>query len=149
MVPTIRYALGLTVIVAAVGCDGAPKGDVPSLVPVKGTVMVNGQPFTGGLVTYLPQGDTRGTIAYGATDDKGGYVLESPKLGKGTPAGKYRVTVGKMVMADGSPIPANTESIALLKTKNMLAPVFSDPQKTILIAEVQEGSEKPIDFDLK
>lgn len=147
-----KAAVCLAVAALAVALGGCGKKDpnLPDLVPVSGTVTVDGQPLAEGVVYFSPVGETRGVPAFGRTDAQGRYTLGSDKLGKGTPVGEYRVTIGKAVSADGS-TPGGKDFDPMTDAgtvRQLLPPKFSDPSATTLTATVEEGG-KEIDFDLK
>ena len=95
----------------------------------------------------MPTGDTRGVDAFGKTDSKGRYSLGSRKIGKGTPVGQYKVTVGKAVTADGS-TPGKDFDPATMPTKQLIPAKYSHRLYTTLTATVEDGGSE-IDFDLK
>ena len=146
----MRIGLPFRVAVLAaclVGCARGPDG--PTLVPVSGTVTLEGKPLSGALVTFIPTGDTRGTDVSGRTDGEGRYRLATPKGREGAPIGTYKVTVSRLLLPDGSeyvPDPAvpPIESPA----RESLPPHFSDPAQTRLSATVPEGGAT-IPFALK
>jgi hypothetical protein len=137
--------LGLLVIGLS-GCgEGTSQSD--TAVPVTGTVTLDGKPLPGANLTFIPLLADQGQGGVGSTDAAGKYEVKHFRTGKGLEPGKYRVAVSKLVLQDGSPIPAGTTSAADLATKDALPPQFSDPNNTNLSADVASGG-KPIDFDL-
>lgn len=76
----------LTVVWLA-GCGGG-------LVPVAGTVTLDGGPVAGAKVTFIPAGP--GIPATGTTDATGRYELRIGSGRTGVPRGRYGVTVSKL-----------------------------------------------------
>ena len=127
------------------GCGGIAAN--PNLVPVTGTITLDGKPLAGASVTFVGIGATPGEGATGLTDDAGKYELAHFRAGTGAMPGEYKVVIMKRVMSDGSPIPAGTLSIAELATRDLLPLRFSDYHQTQLKANVaKEGP--PVDFQI-
>jgi hypothetical protein len=101
-------ALVLTVGVLA-GCgDGRP-----SLVPVSGTVMLNGAPIEGALVGFEPDGiDGYSRPSIATTDSAGKFVVGTYDKADGMPKGKYKVTVLKKEVVGKLPENYNSEDTA-------------------------------------
>ena len=81
---------------------GRLNADLPDLVPVSGTVTLDGKPVSGVTVTFIPTGATGGGASYGATDASGKYELKSNDGRPGAVAGEFKVACNKWVKADGS-----------------------------------------------
>jgi hypothetical protein len=90
-------AVALTFAAFVVGCSSAPP-----TVPVSGRVTLDKAPLANATVGFEPTAGDKGPAAvngYAVTDEQGNYTL---KLGgnfgdvKGVPAGKYKVTIGKV-----------------------------------------------------
>lgn len=129
---------GLLVLVSS-GCGGGgPAG--PDVVPVSGTVKLDGQPGAGIGVMFFPTGMTRGTTYYANTDASGKYELQASDGKKGAPVGEYRVTCSKYVMPDGSPFTSDgSMSPEMAGAKELLPPKYSDQSQTELKATVPAG----------
>lgn len=139
--------LGLLTLLAA-GCGGKDP-NLPELVPVGGTVIMDGKALSGTSVSFVPDGSTRGSGANGYTDQNGKYELSSPHLGPGAPAGDYRVVLRKLVMPDGSDFPADSEVAPMDSPARQVLPArYSDDNRTELTATVPEGGGT-IDFPLQ
>jgi len=110
-------------------------------------VTLDGQPLVGANVTFMPVETTPGQGGTGTTDTAGKYEVTHFRAGKGAEPGAYRVVISKLVMQDGSPIPAG-QSAAELLTKDAVPREYSDYNATTLKATVEAGG-KPIDFALK
>ena len=121
------------------GCGGGgPSG--PAVVPVSGTVKLDGQPAAGVGVMFFPVGMTRGTTYYANTDQSGRYELQASDGQKGAPVGEYKVTCSKYVMPDGSPFTSDgSMSPEMAGAKELLPPKYSDQSQTELTAKVPAG----------
>ncbi len=64
------------ILIAAIGC-GKPPADVPTatLLPVTGTINVNGKPASGAHVTFHPVDATSGVTPCGIVDESGQFQL--------------------------------------------------------------------------
>ncbi|TWT65957.1 carboxypeptidase regulatory-like domain-containing protein [Allorhodopirellula solitaria] len=130
------------------GCSGEelPVG-MPSLQPVKVTIVQGGTPLEGASVQLMPE-DASNTWASGGSTDAMG-VVNIMTLGKydGAPAGTYKVTVDK-ISSDG-PVaaandPAGAPPAALFR---LVDPQFSSSKTTAAEVTVAEGvpAEETID----
>src|SRR5438046_3380213 len=84
--------LAVLVFALAVGCGGAKR---PATVPAGGQVLVNGTPYPGVQVTFVPlSGVATETLRPSAfTDGEGKFRLSSYSSGDGAPEGEYAVLV--------------------------------------------------------
>jgi len=138
-------AAALALTFGLVGCAGnATDGN---LVPVTGNVTLDGKPLAGASVTFAVVGGTPGLGGVGITDEAGNFEIADFRAGKGLAPGEYKVLVSKIVMADGSPIPAGTVSIAELSTRDLVPRRYSDPNATVLKQTVREGGA-PVTLEL-
>jgi hypothetical protein len=139
--------LGLVLVFA--GCGEGRDPNLPPLVPVTGTVKLDGKPVSGAFVTFIPTQGTIGTGSTGITDAEGKYELATMHDGTGAPVGSYQVVISKLVRLDGTDFPAGEEFDAMgTPHKNLFPPQYSDQSQTTLKANVPEGG-KAIDIDLK
>lgn len=143
-----RFCRSWAVITAlslgAIGC-GPPESD-SDLVPVTGTVTLDGEPLAGATVSYDVARGTAGQGGTGTTDAEGKYKISHFRAGEGINPGEYTVSISKLVLSDGSPIPPDAESIFNLDTKDLVPPKYN--VATTLTTTVMPNSE-PIDFELK
>jgi hypothetical protein len=145
----VRLFRSVALVAALVGIFSGCTGDAArtDLVPVTGTVTMDGQPLAGANLTFLPMSAEGGQGGTATTDSAGKYEAAHFRDGKGLAPGEYKVVVNKLVMQDGSPIPAGTQSAAELATKEAIPPQYSDYNTPTLKASVAAGG-KPIDFAL-
>ena len=128
-----------------IGCGGNPN--LPKLMPVRGTVTLDGKPLPSAMLSFIPVGSTRGTGAGGLTDQNGKYELVARHGGKGAAIGNYRVTVIKWA-ADGSTFPAEPNIAPLSSpTRQGLPAKHTTVDGTVLTATVHDG-DNTIDFPL-
>lgn len=144
----LRIFLSTTLLGLAVGCGGgADAKPLPVTVPVSGLVTLDGQPLASATVTFIPQGQTKGTDCKGMTDESGKYVLKQQHGTEGAPPGNYKVVISRLLRGDGTPLPKEGGGDGGIATET-LSRRYSDITKTKLTAVVPEkGGE--FKFDLK
>jgi hypothetical protein len=103
----VRQAWAGLLLAAALGCGGGSADDVP----VTGTVTLDGNPLPGAVVTFHPEGATKGLGGHGKAGDDGHYSLTPARGGKGIPPGEYTVVVSRLLRRDGSPPDPNVPPI--------------------------------------
>ena len=135
-------------VLLLVGCDSGPAG--PPLVPVEGTVTLDGKPLSGATLLFQPQGNTAGQGGTARTDAAGKFALTSFDLkDKGTAAGNYRVVISKKANPDGSDFaPSPDQDPMLAAYKEVLPPQYADDAQTTLSAEVPPEGVKNLEFKL-
>ncbi|MBN2294871.1 MAG: hypothetical protein JXM70_20755, partial [Pirellulales bacterium] len=89
-----------TIVLTGCGDSG------PKLVPVEGTVTLDGKPLANKSLMFVPIDGTSGHGAGGSTDAGGKYTLQAVVPGAtrdhpGIPAGRYRVNVFEPLIAGG------------------------------------------------
>lgn len=131
----------LTALLA--GC-GPETTDAPSVVPVTGTVTVEGQPLAGAGVSFRPdrdKGNESGFMPGGSTDASGKYELMATAGAMGAPPGWYKV----LVMPPSAP--PGSDDVVEFPEYNAK---YQDPETTDLSFEVKEGAAPVvIDIDLE
>jgi hypothetical protein len=112
------------------GCDTSP----PALLPVKGTLTVNGRPLKGATVVFTPDRAKggRGPQSFAVTHDDGTFVLKT-KDGPGAVAGWHQVTV--------APPPDDAQLMMLMEK-------YLDPDRAGLNREVKANGANAIDLPL-
>jgi hypothetical protein len=147
------WSLAILPWVGILGCETPPPEedtpDLGKLVPVRGTVTVNGKPLSGVVVTFLP---AQWVASNGETKADGTYSLETARRPGAFP-GEYKVAVSYLVSTDGKPQGLGPRSAlvpppAMATAKEKFPPEYSDLGRTSLKASVPpEGGT--IDFDVK
>jgi hypothetical protein len=145
----VALAVGALVLSLAAGCGGGGKADLPKLVPVSGTVTLDGKPLAGAMVSFIPTGATPGrSMFYGATGADGRYELVYDEKHKGAPEGQFMVLCNKWVMPDGSDFPRDSKVAPMDGgARELLPPRYSLDGTSELRATVKAGGP-PIDFKL-
>lgn len=139
----------LAVLLTWTGCGQDRDPTLPDLVPVSGAVSLDGNPLANASVYFKPVGTTMGTGSTAITDEAGKYRLSTLHDGVGAPVGEYQVVITKVVMPDGSEFPKDAVLDPMSTPhKNLLSPIYSDPDKSKLTAQVPAGGGT-IDFPLK
>jgi hypothetical protein len=89
-----RLRIALPAACCLLGFAGC--GNPPGLYPVTGKVLWKGEPASGAVVYFHPEGSgpvTTPAIPSGLVDDDGSFYLTVDNLGNGCPPGKYAVLV--------------------------------------------------------
>ena len=89
--------------VAAAGCSGSRKRELPPLGRVKGVVTLDGAPLARAAVAFVPY--ERGNASYATTDAEGRYTLRYSARNEGAVVGQHRVEIrtgGEGRDADGN-----------------------------------------------
>ncbi len=143
----VSWFLMATLLFACGGCGGRDPS-LPPLVPVEGTVTLNGTPLADANVQFHPMGNTLGRGAAAVTNAEGRYSLIAPDGSDGAPVGEYRVVIGKLVMPDGS-LFTPTDDVAPMDSpaRELLPEYYSMFERSTLTATVPEGGGS-VDFQL-
>ena len=117
-----------------IGCAGASG---PELVPVRGRVVLDGQPLAKGTVTTIPP---QGRGARGDISPDGSFELSTAELGPGAVVGLHRVGV----VATESSEPGNPEAT----TKFIAPPKYANPESSGLTIDVKAEGSAEITLEL-
>ncbi len=102
----VVHSTVLMILIGLVGCgDGRP-----TIVPIKGTVTLNGKPAEGVLLGFEPQGISgyqRPSVA--TSDSQGQFTVSTYGNGDGLPVGKFIVTAFKRELVGKPPAGFNSE----------------------------------------
>ena len=142
--PGFLLTAGLLALVVVVsGCRGRSN---PDLVPVEGTVTLDGGPLPeggNGNVTFAPA-DGNGNTATGLLDASGHYRMSTFEPDDGVLPGEYKVTVIWASPGGGDP-----KTGVLKPPSSMIAERYSNPETSGLTATVTADGQSDIDFDLQ
>lgn len=127
------------VVVACLAVYGCGKSAGPpktQLLPVKGTVTLDGKPLAGADVVFVTGSPP---LAFaGRTGDDGTYQLQGIAGRDAKCEGECKVTISRMVKPDGSPL-APGETPADTAAVEQLLPTYSQFDSTTLTESVGAG----------
>lgn len=144
MFQAVKAAM-LLVVVGLLGCSAEEKAGPAGLVPVSGTVTLDGKPVEGATVTFIPTKTEGSSDAGAVTDASGKYELRAGEgSSSGALPGEYRVIISRLAKADGSTVmPDKDRSPMQLMledgAKETIPPKYSDMIGTTLKATVPAG----------
>lgn len=133
-----------------IGCGSEVKG--PDVVPLSGTVKVDGQPVAGARISFIPS-DPKTNAVSGLTKEDGQYEVYYGSR-SGAPAGDYKVAISYLTLPDGSPYKASPGGLDVDQMKmqgkvvESLPPKVSDPTQTELKLTVPKEGKKDANFDV-
>ena len=81
------------VVVVLIICPNTGCNRSPNIVPVEGTVLLDGKPLEGAAVLFHPQADERPAV--GITDKRGTFHLTTRSQGDGAHVGLNKVSITK------------------------------------------------------
>src|SRR5579872_5545777 len=98
-------------LVAGCGASDKPVEVNLDLVPVRGVVTLDNQPLADADITFRFDGTPpKGFIAGGAKSDSSGKFIVMTGSKPGAMPGRYKITVSRLRMADGSPVKIDKDS---------------------------------------
>jgi hypothetical protein len=133
------------VLGVAIGCGSGDSGPA-----VEGVITLDGQPLANANIQLIPQGSNMGQTGFGRTDASGKFEISSAD-GKqqGTAPGDYKVVISKLVNPDGTDFVARAdEDPGLANYKELLPPLYSNPEQTKLTAKIPAEGKKDLNFKL-
>lgn len=143
------------VLLAGCSKSSKKKGPQLDLVPVSGTITLDGKPLSEATVSFAFQGTPpEGFFGSGAgTDEQGHYELLTNGQ-KGAVPGSYSVTVSRQVNTSGVALkPEEGMDMEQLRQagalKETVPPKYTDAVATDLTATVEKGKAEGYDFKLK
>ncbi len=126
-------------------CQFAGCSEPPQLLPVSGTVLIDGEPLSGGTIRFVPEG---GRPASSTIMENGSYQLGFSSVGSvggvdGVPPGKYRIAVSSSII-----LSEEEETVKWLapsryadfRTSGLEADLQT-PEENLLVELTWEGSE--------
>ena len=141
----LKLSCRLTIVILFAGminaCGGSSAEVPDELVPVSGTVKLDGEPTANITVVFNPGKGTTGTGGYGVTDSTGKYTVTHRSNQPGIEPGEYVVTFSKMGLPDGSPIPEGKDA-ADVGAVQLLPEKYTNPNRemNLTIATVKAPS---------
>lgn len=124
----------LFALVAIVGC-GKPSISRKGVVPVQGTILVDGKAAAGAVVSFHPLGDPNPNAlpSHACVADDGTYSLTTYVTADGAPEGEYVVTV---YWAETSKTPRTEEEESCDLPPDRLKKRFATKEASVLRAKV-------------
>jgi hypothetical protein len=133
--------LSLASLIAGCGCGSSG----PPLYPVRGKVLLNGEPAAGTLVVFHPKSEQEFKHRpSGRVADDGSYVISTFGEGDGAPPGAYTVTLSTSA--------SRTERVGAKKgglIENRLPKKYGDPKTSPLTATVTAGPTEIPPFEVQ
>ncbi len=154
-----RSALILSLVLFS-GCGGGDTSPtfVDNLVPVTGSVTVDGEKLAGVDVTLSPSEGESGQIALGKTDADGNFTLYTPPGGPnvrleyfpGVVPGAYKVTFSRFVLPDGTPWDSrnSTEGPMNVGATETMPPQLTNPHTTPHTVVIVASGDNAADFQI-
>lgn len=127
----------MLLVTAASGCGSGGLG----LVPVEGTVRLNGEPLADAQIIFRPEAGGRPSGA--RTDEEGHFSLEYMEGQLGALTGKHKVSISTFIEAD----PDSSNPLIMRGQAETLPAEYN--KQTTLQVELESGNNEPVDFDLK
>jgi hypothetical protein len=151
----VRRLLTLLPVLGVLGCDVAGPGDdeppdYTKVVKAEGKVLIDGKPYSGVVVTFLPP---KWSASNGETKADGTYSLQTAGKSGALP-GEYKVAISYLVSADGeaqglAPRSAMSPPPGMATAREKLPAEYSDLSRTTLKATVPATGSGTFDFDIK
>ncbi|MDR1484638.1 MAG: hypothetical protein LBT09_07420 [Planctomycetaceae bacterium] len=143
----IIYVALLIFVLTIAGCgDKSRPSDLPPLYPCTVTVTQDGQPLEGAIIRFEPMDSAGATYQAAAVSSADGTALMKTYGFQGSPVGKYKVIVTKIVSesteyklneSTGKEEPVNSKRYRLIE------PQFTSAKTTPLEIEIT-GKEKNV-----
>ncbi|QDT34307.1 carboxypeptidase-like regulatory domain-containing protein [Thalassoglobus polymorphus] len=131
------------------GCSKNDGYEKPgALVQIDGTVTLDGAPWPGGTMSFLPQKTTTGTGGFAITDASGKFTATHFSMEPGLEAGTYDVTFSKLTLPNGDPIPEGKDAADVGAVESMpprSANVQPDGKHVLVVT----AEPQTVNYDLK
>jgi hypothetical protein len=120
---------------------------LPAIVPVQGTVLINGKPLPKASVTFVPQVDNLGadSNSTAVTDENGQFTLTCANTGQpGAVVGKHIVVITDPPLPDELRNSRDAREIARYRGKlgnRPIPAIYTSVSKSPLHLEIKEGQE--------
>lgn len=136
------------------GCSENTSMPAPkSVVPTTGVVTMDGKPLDFARVTFVPQGGSEQSYgASGSTDSAGKYEMTSLVGNEGivgAPPGLYKVTIIRMVKADGTVVSPDKMEPPMLSGARMSLPMQYGSTDATPLEVTVSTTGGTYNFDLK
>jgi hypothetical protein len=142
--PRSRTCRWLPLAVLSFLLAGCGKSE-EELVPVTGTVLVDGKPAAGAAVVLHPaDGTGNGTHPLGQVDAAGNFQLTTVRSGDGAAPGQYKVTLTQYV---SGPVKRGVEGEDA-PAKNLIPDKYARAETTPLTATIRPGGNDPLHIEI-
>lgn len=133
-----RFRAGLLSLFACivpliVGCGGSPD-----LNPVKGVVMLNGQPLSGATVTLVSADAEAKDFPTGTTKEDGTFSVATGGV-EGAPAGNYKVTI---VCMQAATTKGEGMAVGAFQQEDRLKGAYANATTSTISVEVKPGENQ-------
>jgi len=143
--PPHRLAWTLLLLTSVSGCGSQSEF---KMVPVTGTVSLDGQPLAGAMTKFFPAGKVN-EESQGRTDASGKFQLDGVHGKTGAMPGEHKVVITRLVMKDGTPVDPKIDfALVVHEARESLPATYSNIDETTLTATVPAAGGN-IDFQLK
>lgn len=132
--------IGFCIVLA--GCGG---GNGLTTAPVKGKVLVNGQPLSHGTISFRPEA---GSPATGEIRPDGTFTLTTFKPGDGAIVGTHEVLV-VATERDAGTIPPPQPGEEVVMGKSIIPQKYTSFSTSGLTADVVAGEDNSFTFELR
>ena len=129
----LRY-FALLLPLALIGCGGTSN---PPTEPVSGTVTLDGSPYEGAVITFVPD-DSANRAAVATSQADGTYSLTTFASGDGAQIGTYKVKVFKYDLPEGGHNPYEEA-----KTAEELGNMTQEEELAAMEAAYSDADAKP------
>lgn len=142
--------IGLALLLLGiVGCSAHAAGPVEELVPVSGTVTVDGKPHAGVAVSFIPTGSNiKAHRGSGVTDSEGHFEMLNYRNQEGLPEGAYTVCLNLWLLPDGTAPPAD-KPLVLSGAVEVIDPAWSSLTAAGTHNTVTVPADGKLDFEFK
>ena len=144
---SVKTAASWLCLLSMMGCGSSTQS--LQLIPIMGTVTLDGKPVGGVSMFFNPLPNTHGAGGYAITNEAGSFEVMHLSNKRGIEKGRYGVTFSKITQKDGSPIPAG-KTRAGVDTVEKIPKVYTtcNPTQTAEVADITESTSS-LDFALR
>ena len=133
----------MLVVVVLINCPITGCNNSPNIVPVKGTVLLDGKPLEGAAVLFHPKADERPAV--GITDKLGTFHLTTRRQGDGAHVGLNKVSITKESDEPQLDEPQLNDAEEGIQDFTLITPAqYASPELSGLEIDVYPGMEPVI-----
>ena len=140
--------LGLGLLTLSIAACGGTSESARALTKVSGKVLIGTKPVSGALVQFVPTA-TDGESVSARTGADGTYQLVSARGEAGGVPGTYKITVTRLIGADGKELPEGSSPFSS-GGKESIPETYTNLEQSPLMAKIPaDKPEATIDFTLQ